>query len=486
MKHLKTCLALAAALCLASAVAPASADPVKNIVLVHGAWVDASGWKPVYEILTKEGFNVTMVQEPETSFADDVAATKRVLDLQDGPTLLVGHSYGGSIITEAGVHPKVVGLVYVAAHAPDVGEDEGALGKKTPSVLAKTEGAIKKTPDGFTYLDPAEFPKLFAPDLPRERAEFVARSQVLAAAKVFSTPLTAAAWKTKPSWGIVAGSDQIINPDLERWYYARAKSHTTEIKGASHSVYESHPRGGRGRDRRRCPQCGEAGAQGATIGQRGSDHEEDTASEGAQLQSGAIQHEGRHRAQLRSAGQAFERELGHLDPLVPKHLVEWKAPWSEVEREIGKAAGPHGLMIIARADQGSLISLAGREKRCSLYLVGNPVIASRIIDIDMRASFYVPFRVALYDDGGPEGAVIAFDRPSSFLAGSGSPRSRRSAGPWTARSMRSSPPFASLRGTEGLSPHRMNSMRRRADANIGVQATHGERDQAGTQAHQRE
>ena len=119
------------------------------------------------------------------------------------------------------------GLVYVAAHAPDVGEDEGALGKKTPSVLAKTDGAIKKTPDGFTYLDPAEFPKLFAPDLPRERAEFVARSQVLAAAKVFSTPLTAAAWKTKPSWGIVAGSDQIINPDLERWYYERAKSHTT-------------------------------------------------------------------------------------------------------------------------------------------------------------------------------------------------------------------------------------------------------------------
>jgi pimeloyl-ACP methyl ester carboxylesterase len=182
-----------------------------------------------------------MVQEPETSFADDVAAARRVLDLQDGPTLLVGHSYGGSIITEAGVHPKVVGLVYVAAHAPDVGEDEAALGRKTPSVLARTEGAIRKTPDDFTYLDPAIFPRLFAPDLPRERAEFVARSQVLAAAKVFSTPLTAAAWKTKPSWGIVAGDDQIINPDLERWYYARANSRTTEIRGASHAVYESHP-----------------------------------------------------------------------------------------------------------------------------------------------------------------------------------------------------------------------------------------------------
>lgn len=242
MMHLKACLALGAALSLFSAVGPASAEPLKNIVLVHGAWVDASGWKPVYDILSKEGFHVSMVQEPETSFADDVTATKRVLDLQDGPTLLVGHSYGGSIITEAGVHPKVVGLVYVAAHAPDVGENESALGKKTPSVLAKTEGAIKVTTDKFTYLNPVEFPKLFAPDLPRERAEFVARSQVLAAAEVFSTPLSVAAWKTKPSWGIVAGGDKIINPDLERWYYERAKSHTTVIPGASHSVYESHPK----------------------------------------------------------------------------------------------------------------------------------------------------------------------------------------------------------------------------------------------------
>jgi pimeloyl-ACP methyl ester carboxylesterase len=209
-------LAVATALYLVSTTVSASAGPVKNIVLVHGAWVDGSGWKPVYEILTKEGFHVTMVQEPETSFADDVTATKRILDLQDGPTVLVGHSYGGSIITEAGVHPNVVALVYVAAHAPDVGEDEGKLGQKMPSVLAKTASAIEKTPDNFTYLNPSDFPKLFAPDLPREQAEFEAKSQVLAAASVFTTPLTAAAWKTKPSWGIVAGSDQIINPDLER------------------------------------------------------------------------------------------------------------------------------------------------------------------------------------------------------------------------------------------------------------------------------
>ncbi|HEY6642630.1 alpha/beta hydrolase [Povalibacter sp.] len=242
MNYIKSCLTVVTAALLAAIAPPLHAAPLKNIVLVHGAWVDASGWKAVFDILTREGFMVSMVQEPETSFADDVTAARRVLDMQDGPTLLVGHSYGGSIITEAGVHPKVVGLVYVAAHAPDVGEDEATLGKKTPSVLGKTEGAIRKTADGYTYLAPADFLKLFAPDLPRERATFAAYSQVLAAASVFSTPLTAAAWKTKPSWGVVAEHDQIINPDLERWYYKRAKSEVIEIKGASHVVFESHPR----------------------------------------------------------------------------------------------------------------------------------------------------------------------------------------------------------------------------------------------------
>src|SRR6476661_3369613 len=174
-------LAVSAALYLVLTTASASADPVKNIVLVHGAWVDGSGWKPVYEILRKEGFNVTMLQEPETSFADDVTAAKRILDLQNGPTLLVGHSYGGSVVTEAGVHPKVAGLVYVAAHAPDVGEDEGALGKRMPSVLARTPEAIARTLDGYTYLEPSIFPKLFAPDLPLPQATFEASSQVPAA-----------------------------------------------------------------------------------------------------------------------------------------------------------------------------------------------------------------------------------------------------------------------------------------------------------------
>lgn len=230
------------AVMLAGASAPAFAAPVKNIVLVHGAWVDGSGWKPVYEILTKDGYNVTLVQEPLTSFQADVTATKRILDLQNGPTILVAHSYGGSIITEAGMHPNVVGLVYVAAHAPDVGENEGALGKDKPSFTQKQEGAIKKTDDGYLYLDQTVFASDFAADLPREQAEFESRSQIPTAAEVFGTSMTEAAWKTKPSWGVVAGADKIINPDLERWYYERAKSHTTEIEGASHSVYESRPR----------------------------------------------------------------------------------------------------------------------------------------------------------------------------------------------------------------------------------------------------
>jgi len=235
-------LACATALSLTAATPGVHAEPVKNIVLVHGAWVDASGWRAIYNLLSKEGFNVSMVQEPETSFADDVAATKRVLDKQDGPTLLVGHSYGGSVITEAGVHPNVVGLVYVAAHAPDIGEEEHSLGLQMPSVLGKTAGAIESTKDGFTRLKTDIFLRLFAPDVPKADAEFGARSQVLAAASVFSTPLTAAAWKTKPSWGIVAGDDQIISPELERFYYKRAGSMFIEIPGASHVVFQSHPK----------------------------------------------------------------------------------------------------------------------------------------------------------------------------------------------------------------------------------------------------
>lgn len=215
--------------------------PVTNIVLVHGAWADGSGWKGVYDILVKDGYNVSIVQEPETSFKDDVAATKRILAQQDGQCILVAHSYGGAVITEAGTDPAVAGLVYVAAHMPDAGEKESEDGKRFPSDLAKS-GAIKKTPDGFTYIDPAQFHELFAADLPSEQAAFMARSQVLNFADNFSAAITTAAWRSKPSWMVVAGSDRTINPELERWYSERAKSHRVEVAGASHSVYVSHPR----------------------------------------------------------------------------------------------------------------------------------------------------------------------------------------------------------------------------------------------------
>src|SRR5271168_1609870 len=214
---------------------------VRNIALVHGAWVDGSGWKGVYEILVKDGYNVSVVQEPETSFKDDVAATKRVLALQDGPCILVAHGYGGAIITEAGADPSVVGLVHVAAHMPDSGEKESEDGKRFSSDLAKS-GAIKKTPDGFTYIDLGQFHELFAADLPADQAAFMARSQVLNFAHNFSATITTAAWRTKPSWMVVAGSDRTINPELERWYAKRAHSHTVEVAGASHSVYVSHPK----------------------------------------------------------------------------------------------------------------------------------------------------------------------------------------------------------------------------------------------------
>src|SRR6266852_2362617 len=214
---------------------------IRNIVLVHGAWADGSGWKGVYDILVKDGYNVSIVQEPETSFKDDVVATKRTLALQDGPCILVGHSYGGAVITEAGTDSSVAGLVYVAAHMPVAGEDEADDGKRFPSDLSKS-GAIKKTADGFTYLDPALFHVYFAADLSAEQAAFMARSQVLNLADNFKAVITTAAWRSKPSWMLVAGADRTINPDLERGYATRAKSHTVEVPGASHAVYASRPK----------------------------------------------------------------------------------------------------------------------------------------------------------------------------------------------------------------------------------------------------
>jgi pimeloyl-ACP methyl ester carboxylesterase len=219
----------------------AQKSEVKNIVLVHGAWADGSGWRGVYDNLVRDGFNVSIVQEPETSFQDDVTAVKRILAVQNGPSILVAHSYGGAVITEAGTDPSVAGLVYVAAHMPDAGENEADDGKRFPSDLSKS-GAVKKTPDGFTYLDPTQFHECFAADLSAEQAAFMARSQVLNFAENFSATIITAAWRTRPSWMVVAGSDRTINPDLERWYAQRAKSHMIEVAGASHSVYVSHPK----------------------------------------------------------------------------------------------------------------------------------------------------------------------------------------------------------------------------------------------------
>ena len=217
------------------------APKIRNIVLVHGAWADGSGWKGVYDILVKGGYKVSIVQEPETSFREDVAATKRVIAQQDGPCIVVAHSYGGAVITEAANDPKVMALVYVAAHMPDAGESEAEDGKRFPSDLSKST-AIKKTPDGFTYLDPAQFHEYFAADLPAEQAAFMARSQVFNYADNFSAVITTPAWRSKPSWMLVPTQDRTINPDLERWYAGRAKSHTVEVSGASHAVYVSRPK----------------------------------------------------------------------------------------------------------------------------------------------------------------------------------------------------------------------------------------------------
>jgi len=222
-------------------ISQAQKPSVKNVVLVHGAWADGSGWRGVYEILVRDGFKVSIVQEPETSFQADVTAVKRVLALQDGPSILVAHSYGGAVVTEAGTDPSVLGLVYVAAHMPDAGESESGEGKLFPSDLSKST-AIKVTSDGFTYLDPSQFHSYFAADLPAEQAAFMARSQVFNAAVNFKAVITKAAWREKPSWMVVAGADRTINPDLERFYAKRANSHKIEVAGASHCVYVSHPK----------------------------------------------------------------------------------------------------------------------------------------------------------------------------------------------------------------------------------------------------
>lgn len=215
---------------------PVRAPRIKNVVIVHGALADGSGWRKVYDRLTARGYRVTVVQQPMTSLADDVNATRRILDLQDGPSLLVGHSYGGMVITEAGNAGNVAGLVYVAAFQPDAGETLLELAGRIP---AATKG-ITATSDDFLYLDPKVYAADFAADVPRADAEFMARSQVFPAKASFDTRIKQAAWKTKKSWALVAANDRAIHPDLMRTMAKRAGSTSVEVQ-ASHAVFVSQP-----------------------------------------------------------------------------------------------------------------------------------------------------------------------------------------------------------------------------------------------------
>ena len=233
--------ALAASVAIAHAQpgpAGAPAQPAKNVVLVHGAFADGSGWRGVYGELTARGYRVSIVQNPLTSFADDVAATRRVLNRQDGPTILVGHSYGGSVITEAGTDPKVTGLVYVAAHAPDVGESTFDQYAEFP--LPKTF-VIEEQSDGFAFVNGPKFKSGFAGDTSDADAAFLRDSQVPIAIAALTAKLTQAAWRTKPSWAVVATEDAAIDPRLLRQAARRIGAVTEEIAG-SHVVFLTKPK----------------------------------------------------------------------------------------------------------------------------------------------------------------------------------------------------------------------------------------------------
>jgi len=211
---------------------------MNNIVLVHGGFVDGSGWEGVYRKLTKDGYNVSIVQNPTLSLADDVAVTKRTLASQDEPAILVGHSYGGAVITEAGNDPKVAGLVYITAFAPDKGESVATLitdpppGAPVPPILPPQ--------DGYLFLDRAKFPASFAADVDAEKAAFMADSQVPWGVEALSGKISEPAWKAKPSWYLIATDDKMIPPDAQRSMSKRAGSTVVEVKG-SHAIYVSQP-----------------------------------------------------------------------------------------------------------------------------------------------------------------------------------------------------------------------------------------------------
>ena len=223
---------------VAHSPAAESAERINNVVLVHGGFVDGSGWEAVYKLLKAKGYNVSVVQNPTTSLAADVAATKAVLDAQNGPAVLVGHSYGGVVVTEAGNDPKVARLVYIAAFVPDKGESVKSLianpapGAPVPPILPPV--------NGFLMLDKNKFAASFAADVPPERAAFLANSQVPWGVDALAGEVTEAAWKAKPSWYLVATEDKMIPPDAQRAMSKRAGATVVETRG-SHAIYESKP-----------------------------------------------------------------------------------------------------------------------------------------------------------------------------------------------------------------------------------------------------
>jgi len=208
------------------------------VVLVHGGFVDGSGWEGVYKILRNNGYDVRIVQNPTLSLFDDVAATRRIVARQQAPVILVGHSYGGVVITEAGNDPKVAGLVYIAAFAPDEGESVAALIKDPPP--GAPVPPILPPQDGFLFLDRAKFAASFAADVDKAKAEFMADSQVPWGVEALSGSINVPAWKSKPSWYLIATDDRMIPPPAQQFMSKRARSTVVEVKG-SHSVYVSNP-----------------------------------------------------------------------------------------------------------------------------------------------------------------------------------------------------------------------------------------------------
>ena len=219
-------------------MAEASAANSVGVVLVHGGFVDGSGWEDVYKILKKDGYWLSIVQNPTTSLADDVAATRRVVAEADGPVVLVGHSYGGVVITEAGVDPKVRALVYIAAFAPDQGESVASL-IKNPAPGAPVPPILPPR-DGFLALDKAKFAAAFAGDVPSDKADFMANSQVPWGVDALNGAVTVPAWKSRPSWYLVATDDKMIPPPAQQFMAKRAGATVAETRG-SHAVYVSQP-----------------------------------------------------------------------------------------------------------------------------------------------------------------------------------------------------------------------------------------------------